>query len=102
MMKKMCEFARARYRGSGKNPSTLTSSPRYAACDCYGHADAPIVNDIGICASTDRLRWTRPAPILVNAAPGNRDTALKSGFEPVGTSSAGCRPTSTGSPVAAR
>jgi uncharacterized Fe-S center protein len=54
------------------------------ACDCYDHSDAPIVNDFGICASTDPVALDHACADLVNAAPGNTNTALKSGLEPGG------------------
>ena len=62
------------------------------ACDCYGHADAPIINDIGICASADPVALDQACADLVNAARGNQDTALKSGLEPGGDKFRGVHP----------
>ena len=93
VMKKMCEYALGAV--TGKEAKTLyvnfitQVSP---ACDCYGHADAPIVNDIGICASTDPVALDQACADLVNNAAGNRDTALKSGFEPGGDKFRGVHP----------
>ncbi|NOX40200.1 MAG: DUF362 domain-containing protein, partial [Alphaproteobacteria bacterium] len=36
------------------------------ACDCYGHCDAPIVNDIGIVASRDPVAIDQASVDLVN------------------------------------
>jgi hypothetical protein len=51
------------------------------ACDCYGHADRPIVPDIGILASTDPVAVDQAAVDLVNAEQGQMDSALKTNFE---------------------
>ena len=52
------------------------------ACDCYGHADAPIVADLGIAASRDPVALDAACADLVNAAPGLAGTALKKAFKP--------------------
>ena len=62
------------------------------ACDCYGHADAPIVNDIGICASTDPVALDQACADLVNGAVGNQGTALASGHAPGGDKFRGVHP----------
>jgi len=62
------------------------------ACDCYGHCDAPIVNDIGICASIDPVALDQACADLVNNALGNQGTALKTGHEPGGDKFRGCWP----------
>ncbi len=62
------------------------------ACDCYGHSDAPIVNDIGICASTDPVAIDQACADLVNGARGNEGSALTSGHEPGGDKFRGCWP----------
>ena len=51
------------------------------ACDCYGHADRPIVRDIGILASIDPVAIDQASADLVNREPGNRDSALTKNFE---------------------
>jgi uncharacterized Fe-S center protein len=65
--KKMVEYALAALQskdGKALFLSFLTNiSP---ACDCYGHSDAPIVNDIGILASTDPVAIDQASVDLVN------------------------------------
>jgi uncharacterized Fe-S center protein len=93
VMKKMCEFALGAVKGKEEKSIYLNFITQVSpACDCYGHADAPIVNDIGICASTDPVAIDQGCADLVNAAPGNRNTALKSGFEPGGDKFRGVSP----------
>ncbi len=46
------------------------------ACDCYGHADHPIVADIGILASRDPVAIDQAAADLVNRQPGFSGSAL--------------------------
>jgi len=92
-MKKMAEYAHGTVLGKEKSSLFLNFITQVSpACDCYGHADAPIVNDIGICASTDPVALDQACADLVNAAPGNRNTALKSGFEPGGDKFRGVYP----------
>ncbi len=93
VMKKMCEFALGAVKGKEKKSIYLNFMTQVSpACDCYGHADAPIVNDIGVCASTDPVALDQACADLVNSAPGNRNTALKSGFEPGGDKFRGVSP----------
>jgi len=93
VMKKMCEFALGAIQGKQEKSIYLNFITQVSpACDCYGHADAPIVNDIGICASTDPVDLDQACADLVNAAPGNRETALKNGFEPGGDKFRGVSP----------
>lgn len=83
VMKKMAEYARGALVGKEQATLFLNFITQVSpACDCYGHADAPIVNDIGICASKDPVALDQACADLVNAAAGNRNTALKSAFEP--------------------
>ena len=51
------------------------------ACDCYPYNDAVIVNDIGIVASKDLVAIDQASADLVNQAPGNPASCLKSGLE---------------------
>jgi len=51
------------------------------ACDCYGHADRPIVPDIGILASRDPVAIDQASVDLVNDELGLTDSALKSNHE---------------------
>lgn len=83
IMKKMCEHAKGAVLGKeDKNIYINFITQVSPSCDCYGHADAPIVNDIGICASTDPVALDQACADLVNGAPGNVNTALQTGFEP--------------------
>jgi uncharacterized Fe-S center protein len=52
------------------------------ACDCYGHADAPIVPDLGIAASRDPVALDAACADLVNAATGLPGTALSAAHAP--------------------
>ena len=93
IMRKMAEYAKGAVAGKeGKTLFLNFITQVSPACDCYGHADAPIVNDIGICASTDPVALDQASADLVNNARGNRDTALSSGFEPGGDKFRGVHP----------
>lgn len=52
------------------------------ACDCYGHADHPIVPDIGICSSLDPVAIDAASNDLVISAAGHRESVLKKAFPP--------------------
>ena len=85
VMKKMAEYALGAVSNKqGKTVYLNFITKVSPACDCYGHCDAPIVNDIGICASTDPVALDQACADLVNNARGNQDSALKSGHEPGG------------------
>lgn len=85
VMKKMAEYASGAVANKqGKTVYLNFITQVSPACDCYGHCDAPIVNDIGICASTDPVALDQACADLVNQARGNQDSALKSGHEPGG------------------
>lgn len=84
-MRKMAEYAMGALSGKeGKALYINFITQVSPACDCYGHSDAPIVNDIGICASTDPVAIDQACADLVNAARGNEGSALKNGHEPGG------------------
>ncbi len=51
------------------------------ACDCYGHNDMPITNDIGILLSEDPVAIDQASCDLVNNQVGIENTALKTGFK---------------------
>lgn len=51
------------------------------ACDCYAHADAPIVPNIGILASTNPVAIDQASLDLVNKEIGIKNSALKSNFK---------------------
>lgn len=93
VMKKMAEYATGAVSGKGEKTLFLNFITQVSpACDCYGHADAPIVNDIGICASTDPVALDQACADLVNAAQGNANTALAGGHEPGGDKFRGVHP----------
>lgn len=83
VMKKMAEYASGALAGKkGKTLFLNFITQVSPACDCYGHADAPIVNDIGICASVDPVALDQACADLVNGAIGNQNSALAKGHEP--------------------
>uniref|UniRef100_A0A831U1U5 DUF362 domain-containing protein n=1 Tax=Geobacter metallireducens TaxID=28232 RepID=A0A831U1U5_GEOME len=93
VMKKMAEFAKGAVVGKEEKTLFLNFITQVSpACDCYGHADAPIVNDIGICASTDPVALDQACADLVNNAVGNQNTALAAGHEPGGDKFRGVHP----------
>lgn len=93
VMQKMAEHALGAVAGKqGKTLYLNFITQVSPACDCYGFADAPIVNDIGICASTDPVAIDQACADLVNKATGNRETALKNGHEPGGDKFKGVYP----------
>ncbi len=93
VMKKMAEYAKGALNGkTGKILFLNFITQVSPACDCYGHADAPIVNDIGICASIDPVALDQACADLVNGAQGNMNTALATGHEPGGDKFRGVYP----------
>ena len=93
VMRKMAEYAKGALTGKDGKAIYINFITQVSpACDCYGHSDAPIVNDIGICASTDPVAIDQACADLVNGARGNEDTALKTGHEPGGDKFRGCWP----------
>jgi uncharacterized Fe-S center protein len=52
------------------------------ACDCYGHSDTPIVNDIGILSSEDPVAIDQASVDLVNEQAGNRSSILSKNWGP--------------------
>lgn len=93
VMRKMAEHARGAVQGKEAKCLYLNFITQVSpACDCYGYSDAPIVNDIGICASTDPVALDQACADLVIGAQGNRETALQSGLEPGGDKFRGVYP----------
>ncbi|HEY4744269.1 MAG TPA: DUF362 domain-containing protein [Desulfuromonadaceae bacterium] len=93
VMKKMAEYAKGAVAGKQHRTVYLSFITQVSpACDCYGHADAPVVNDIGICASTDPVAIDQACADLVNGARGNEGSALQSGHEPGGDKFRGVYP----------
>ena len=54
------------------------------ACDCYPYNDTPIINDVGILASTDPVAIDQASVDLVNQAQGLASSCLKQNHEPGG------------------
>ncbi|MBI2355537.1 MAG: DUF362 domain-containing protein [Deltaproteobacteria bacterium] len=93
IMRKMAEHARGAVTGKEHRAVYLNFITQVSpACDCYGHADAPIVNDIGICASIDPVAIDQACADLVNSARGNEGSALQTGHEPGGDKFRGVYP----------
>ena len=93
VMRKMAEYTKGALTGKeGKAVYINFITQVSPACDCYGHSDAPIVNDIGICSSTDPVAIDQACADLVNDARGNEGSALQSGHEPGGDKFRGCWP----------
>jgi len=93
VMRKMAEYAKGALHGKGEKTLFINFITQVSpACDCYGHADAPIVNDIGIVASTDPVAADQASADLVNQARGNENTALTTGHEPGGDKFRGVHP----------
>ena len=93
VMRKMAEYALGAVTGKGGKTLFLNFITQVSpACDCYGYSDAPVVNDIGVCASIDPVALDQACADLVNGARGNHDTALQSGFEPGGDKFRGVYP----------
>jgi uncharacterized Fe-S center protein len=93
VMRKMAEYAKGALKGKeGKAIYINFITQVSPACDCYGYSDAPIVNDIGICASTDPVAIDQACADLVNGARGNEGSALTSGHDPGGDKFRGCWP----------
>ncbi len=85
VMRKMAEYTKGALTGKTDKAIYINFITQVSpACDCYGHSDAPIVNDIGICASTDPVAIDQACADLVNGARGNEGSALQSGHEPGG------------------
>jgi len=81
---KMVEYAAGVFRRLEKKITFINFltdiSPQ---CDCYGHADQPIVPDIGILAANDPVALDQASADLVNAQTGIANSALKKSFKPL-------------------
>ncbi|MBD3319698.1 MAG: DUF362 domain-containing protein [Chitinivibrionales bacterium] len=75
---KMVEYAYGVFACHGRKSVYLNFLTGISpACDCYGHADSPIVPDIGILASRDPVAIDQASADLVNAQEGFINCALK-------------------------
>lgn len=71
--KKMVEYTLAVLQGKKGRAAFMNFLTQISpACDCYGHNDAPIVQDLGVMASTDPVAIDQASADMVN-----RQTALK-------------------------
>lgn len=81
--KKMAEYTLAvlkNKRGKSAFLNVLTHiSP---ACDCHGHSDAPIVQDLGFMASKDPVAIDQASIDLINAQHGLDHSCLTGGKKP--------------------
>jgi len=75
--KKMVEYTMAVLKGKEKRCLFLNFLANISpACDCYGHSDAPIVNDIGIMASRDPVAIDQASVDLVNSQQGTQGSSM--------------------------
>jgi uncharacterized protein len=71
LMKKMVEYTAATVKGKDGKCFYLNFVTQVSpACDCHPHADAPLVRDIGILASTDPVAIDKASADLINQEPG--------------------------------
>jgi uncharacterized Fe-S center protein len=71
--KKMVEYTLAVLKNKRNRSAFINFLTQISpACDCYGHCDAPIVQDLGIMASTDPVAIDQACVDMVN-----RQTALE-------------------------
>jgi uncharacterized Fe-S center protein len=77
MQEKMAEYAVGALQGKEDKSVFVNFITQVSpACDCYGHADAPIVADVGITSSTDPVAIDQASVDLVNRMEGRADSAL--------------------------
>jgi uncharacterized Fe-S center protein len=80
-MEKMVEYTMGALKGKeGRSLFINFLTQISPACDCYPFADAPIVGDIGIVASTDPLAIDQACVDLVNSQP-YLESSLLNGIE---------------------
>ena len=77
-MEKMVEYTAGALKGKEKRSLFINFLTQISpACDCYPFADAPIVGDIGITASTDPVAIDQACVDLVNSQPHLESSCLK-------------------------
>ena len=82
-MKKMVEYTAAVLKGKEKKSYFINFLTQISpACDCHNHADAPLVRDIGILASTDPVAIDQASTDLMNQEPALAGCCLTSGHGP--------------------
>ncbi len=76
-MEKMVEYAAGVIKGKEKRSLFINFLTQISpACDCYPYADAPIVGDIGIAASTDPVAIDQACVDQVNRQPHLESSCL--------------------------
>lgn len=81
LQEKMVEYAKGAIKNKEDKVIYINFLTQISpACDCYGHNDMPITQDIGILASIDPVAIDQASVDLVNKQLGFQNTALKSGF----------------------
>ena len=91
--KKMAEYAFAALKNKeGKAAFFNFLSHISPACDCYGHNDAPIVQDLGMLASLDPVAIEQASVDMVNRQTGLEGSSLALNKEPGGDKFRGLYP----------
>lgn len=92
-LEKMMEYAFGVLEGK-KNKALFINFITDVApkCDCVSYNEPPIVNDIGVLASTDPVAIDQAAADLVNSRQGLPGTILKTNLEPHGDKFKGLYP----------
>ena len=81
--KKMVEYTLAVLKGKKGRAAFLNFLIQISpACDCYGHSDAPIVQDLGIMASKDPVAIDQASADMVNRQVGLESSCLSSHKRP--------------------
>jgi len=81
--KKIAEYAAAILRVKKDKAAFVNFVTQVSpGCDCHGYNDAPIVQDVGILASTDPVAIDQASVDLVNGMAGLEHSCLAGGREP--------------------
>lgn len=94
-LERMVEYAGAALSVHTKTAHITVVTHVSPGCDCEGHSDAPICQDIGVLASTDPVAIDQAGLDLVNQAPPSTRARFQKGWCPATTSSWPCTRTST-------
>jgi uncharacterized Fe-S center protein len=79
-LERMVEYAGAALSVHSKTAHISVVTRVSPGCDCEGHSDAPICQDIGVLASADPVAIDQAALDLVNQAPPLHPSALPKGL----------------------
>jgi uncharacterized Fe-S center protein len=81
--KKMVEYTYAVLKNKNGRAGFMNFLTQISpACDCYGHSDAPIVQDLGIMASRDPVAIDQASADMVNGHIALESSCLKSHMGP--------------------